>query len=344
MLKYLKELCDLCAVSGDETAVREYIIHILEHMDNVSWKIDPLGNLLVEKHGKQRAPHKLMVSAHMDEVGLIVTHINGDGTLCIAPVGGVDASAVMGRQVLVGKKYIPGVIGAKPVHLLSKEEKDTLPKFSSLTLDIGASDAEEARSVAGVTEGTHVYFVPDFREMGENCICSKAIDDRAGCTLLLHLLEQEVPYDFTAAFLVQEEVGLRGAKAAAYTIAPEFALVLEATTAADIAGAEGDARVCSLGGGPVISFMDHSTIYDREMYRLAFDICKQKDISCQTKSRIAGGNDSGAIHVSRGGVRTLAVSLPCRYLHSPSCLADLTDLNACAELIPILLEKLMEEV
>lgn len=344
MLKHLKELCDLCGVSGDEGAVREYIIHVLEQTDHVSWEIDPLGSLLVQKHGRNRAPHKLMISAHMDEVGLIVTHINGDGTLCIAPVGGVDAAVTMGRQVLVGKEQIPGVIGAKPVHLLSKEEKDALPKFSSLTLDIGASSAEEARKIAGITEGTYAYFAPDFREMGNNRICSKAIDDRAGCALLLHLLEQDVPYDFTAAFLVQEEIGLRGAKAAAYTVAPEFALVLEATTAADIAGAEGDARVCSLGGGPVVSFMDRSTIYDREMYRLAFEICKTEGIPCQTKSRIAGGNDSGAIHVSRGGVRTLAVSLPCRYLHSPSCLADLDDLDACARLIPILLEKLMEEV
>ena len=175
-------------------------------------------------------------------------------------------------------------------------------------------------------------------------ICSKAIDDRAGCAILLHLLEQDAPYDFTAAFLVQEEVGLRGAKAAAYTVDPDFALVLEATTAADIAGAEEDAKVCCLGGGPVVSFMDRSTIYDKELYRMAFSLAEKNGISCQTKSRIAGGNDSGAIHVSRGGVRTLAISLPCRYLHSPSCLADLNDLDACTALLPLLVKSIMEEV
>lgn len=342
MLNHFQELCNLCAVSGDENAVRDYVIKALEQTAGVSWSIDPLGNLLVEKRGEKRAPHKLMISAHMDEVGLIVTHVNSDGTLCIAPVGGIDASVVIGRQVLVGKMQIPGVIGAKPIHLLSKDEQHTLPKFSQLVLDIGAADAQEAHCFAPA--GTYAYFVPNYQQAGDTKICSKAIDDRAGCAILLHLLEQDVPYDFTAAFLVQEEIGLRGATAAAYTVNPDFALVLEATTAADVAGAEGDAKVCALGEGPVVSFMDRSTLYDRALYQMAFSLCRKHGIPCQTKSCIAGGNDSGAIHVSRGGVRTLAISLPCRYLHSPSCLADLSDLEACSKLVPLLLKQIMEEV
>ena len=342
MLNHFETLCNLCAVSGDEQAVRSYLISVLEKRHDVTWTIDPLGSLLVEKRGQNRAPHKLMVSAHMDEVGMIVTHVNSDGTLCIQPVGGVDASVAIGRQVLVGEKHLPGVVGAKPIHLLSPEERKALPKWSGLVLDIGADNAEQARAAA--PEGTYAYFAPDFVRMGKDRICSKAIDDRAGCAILLHLLEQDAPYDFTAAFLVQEEVGLRGAKAAAYTVDPDFALVLEATTAADIAGAEEDAKVCCLGGGPVVSFMDRSTIYDKELYRMAFSLAEKNGISCQTKSRIAGGNDSGAIHVSRGGVRTLAISLPCRYLHSPSCLADLNDLDACMALLPLLVKSIMEEV
>lgn len=342
MLKHFETLCNLCASSGDENAVRSYLIAELAKLDGVTWSVDPLGNLLVEKRGQKRAPHKLMVSAHMDEVGMIVTHINSDGTLCVQPVGGVDASVAIGRQVWIGEKHIPGVVGAKPIHLLSPEEKKALPKWSGLVLDIGADSAAEARNTA--PEGTYAYFMPNFTKMGEACVCSKAIDDRAGCAMLLNLLEQDAAYDFTAAFLVQEEIGLRGAKAAAYTVDPDFALVLEATTAADIVGAEEDAKVCCLGGGPVVSFMDRSTIYDRELYQLAFSICKAAGIPCQTKSRIAGGNDSGAIHVSRGGVRTLAVSLPCRYLHSPSCFADLTDLDACMTLLPMLIKSIMEEV
>lgn len=341
MLNHFEELCNLCAVSGDEGAVRDYVCRALEGNPTVSWQIDPLGNLLVEKKGAQRAPHHLMVSAHMDEVGLIVTHVQDGGLLEIAAVGGVDASVVIGRQFLVGRQHIPGIVGTKPVHLLSKEQRSQLPTFDGLVLDIGASSAEEARKLA--PESTCAYFCPYFRTLGDGRVCSKAIDDRAGCALLLGLLEQELPYDITAAFLVQEEIGLRGATAAAYTVAPEFALVLEATTAADIVGASGGERVCTLGGGPVISFMDRSTMYDKGMYQAAFAQCQAQGIPCQTKTRIAGGNDSGAIHVSRGGVRTLAVSLPCRYLHSPSCVADLADLDAFAAFLPQMIQKLMEE-
>jgi endoglucanase len=178
--------------------------------------------------------------------------------------------------------------------------------------------------------------------MGGGNVRSKALDDRIGCAILLELLEQDLPYDVTFAFLVQEEVGLRGAKAAAFRVAPDVALVLEATTAADLTGAEGDAKVCALGAGPVVSFMDRSTIYDRELYQLAFAQCQQMQIPCQTKTRIAGGNDSGAIHVSRGGVRTLAISAPCRYLHSPSCVANLTDIENCMRLTFAMIEKAVE--
>ncbi len=335
----LRELCDLCGTSGDETEVREYLIEKLLRIGGVSWEVDPLGNLLVEKRGKARAPHRLMISAHMDEVGLIVVHVFSDGTLLCAPVGGIDAGVVMGRQVLVGRERIPATAGVKPVHQLSADEKKTIPEFGTFVLDIGAVDKAEAEKLA--PPGTYAYFAPDFRQLGAGRICSKAIDDRIGCALLLSLLEQDVPYDFTAAFLVQEEIGLRGARTATYTVAPEFAVVLEATTAADLTGAEEDAKVCSLGGGPVISFMDRSTIYDKELVKLAFTVGEQQGIPCQTKTRIAGGNDSGAIHISRGGVRTLAVSLPCRYLHTPSCVADTADITAMERLLPYLLAEIM---
>ena len=340
MLRNLKDLCNLCGVSGDESEIREYIIKKLRKIDGVSWKIDPLGNLIVQKQGKFRAPYRLMISAHMDEVGLVVSHIFSDGTLLCAPVGGIDASAVIGRQVLVGKKKIPGVAGVKPVHQLTAEEKKTVPEFGSFVLNIGAKDKAQAEELA--FPGTYAYFMPNFQKLGGGRICSKAIDDRIGCVLLLSLLEKDATYDFTAAFLVQEEIGLRGARTAAYTVAPEFALVLEATTAADLAGAEEDAKVCSLGGGPVISFMDRSTIYDRELIDLAFRLGKQHQILCQTKSRIAGGNDSGAIHISRGGVRTLVVSLPCRYLHTPASVADTADMIAMEQLLRFLPEEIMK--
>lgn len=205
-------------------------------------------------------------------------------------------------------------------------------------MDIGAANRKEAEQF--VQPGTYVHFRSGYTLLGGGkLVRSKALDDRIGCAILLDLLQKDVPYDFTAAFHVQEEIGLRGAKAAAYTINPDFALILETTTAADFSSAQGDAKVCQLGKGPVVSFMDRSTLYDRELYRLAFSLCKEAGIPCQTKTRIAGGNDSGAVHVSRNGVRTLAISAPCRNLHSPSCVANLSDIQHCATLAALLLQQ-----
>lgn len=335
--KHLEELCILCGASGNEAAVRDYIrMNAQPYADSIV--TDPLGSLIVEKHGKTAAPKKLMVSAHIDEVGLIVTYINDDGTMRIAPVGGIDADVVIGRPVVAGN--VNGVIGAKPIHLLDSDQRKKMPSFSELYLDIGAKNREEAEKL--VQLGTYVHFLPSFTKMGNSRVRSKALDDRIGCAVMLELLKDDLPYDVTFAFLVQEEVGLRGAKAAAYSVGPDIAIVLEATTAADISGAEGDAKVCSLGNGPVVSFMDRSTIYDMELYALAFSESERLCIPCQTKTRIAGGNDSGAIHTSRGGVRTIAISAPCRYLHSPSCTADMNDIENCLKLTRAMIEKAVQ--
>lgn len=338
LIKHLEELCLLCGASGNENAIRDYIYKKAQpYADSIT--VDPLGSLIVEKHGKNTPAKKLMISAHMDEVGMIVTYINDDGTIQIAPVGGVDADVVIGRPVIAGDN-INGVIGAKPIHLLDSEQRKKWPKFSELYLDIGAENKKDAEKL--IELGTYVHFLPSFTKMGSSKIRSKAIDDRIGCAIMLELLKEELPYDVTFAFLVQEEVGLRGAKAAAYSVNPDIAIVLEATTAADISGAVGDARVCSLGNGPVVSFMDRSTIYDRELYKLAFSAADELRIPCQTKTRIAGGNDSGAIHTSRGGVRTVAISAPCRYLHSPSCVADINDIENCLKLTRAMIEKAVQ--
>ncbi|MDD6268725.1 MAG: M42 family metallopeptidase [Oscillospiraceae bacterium] len=339
LIKHLENLCLLCGASGNETSVRDYIYNNALDYKN-SMTIDPLGSLIIEKKGIKSSPKKLMISAHMDEVGLIITYINDDGTMQIAPVGGIEPSVVIGRPVVVGNDNINGVIGAKPIHLLSNEQRQKLPSFSELYLDIGAKSREEAESI--VSPGTYVHFLPGFDRMGSTRIRSKALDDRIGCAIMLQLLSEQLPYDVTFAFLVQEEVGLRGAKAAAYSVNPDVCIVLEATTAADLAGADEDSRVCSLGKGPVVPFMDRSTIYDKKLYDAAFSECRRLGIPCQTKTRIAGGNDSGAIHVSRGGVRTVSVSAPCRYLHSPSCVADIADIENCCKLTRAMIEKAVE--
>lgn len=339
MLKYLEELCHIVGISGDEDLVREYLSQkIAGFPDILEVKTDPLGNLLVHKKGRTSPEHTLMIGAHMDEVGLIVTGIRPDGTLSIDAVGGVDAEVILGRTVMVGTALLPGVIGSTPIHLLSGSARDEKPDMKALYVDIGAADADEAWQ--HTAPGDSVYFMGEYTQLGGGRVTSKAIDDRFGCAVMLALLEGEIPCDAWFAFFVQEEVGLRGSRAAAYTIDPDFALILEATTAADLDGVSGDAAVCRLGAGPVVSFMDRSTIYDKELYRMAFAEAQNLGIPCQTKSRIAGGNDAGAVHVSRGGVRTLAISVPCRCLHSPSCVAQESDMEQCM----MLTEKLMEKI
>lgn len=338
MKDLLRELCLIDGVSGDEAAVREYIIEKIK--DVCTYSIDPLGSIICFKKGRKAPEKKLMICAHMDEVGFIVTSVRDDGTLTFGEVGGIDASVAIGRPVRVGKDRIYGVIGSTAVHNLSKEEREKPPSMSGLYIDIGAADKVEAEKFVNL--GDCVYFDSDFIDLGGNRVKSKAIDDRAGCAIMIKLLYEELEYDAYFVFNVQEEIGLRGSGASAFSVAPDFAVVLEATTAADIDGVNGAKKVCSLGEGPVVSFMDRSTVYDKELYSLAFEIAGNENLPCQTKTMIAGGNDAGAIHISGRGVRTLAVSVPCRYLHSASCVIEMSDLENSYKLVKKLAARISE--
>lgn len=338
MKKLLKELCLINGISGDETDVRENIISKISGY--CDYRVDNLGNLICFCKGRKSSDKKLMICAHMDEVGFIVTYIKNDGTLCFGEVGGIDTSVIIGRQVTVGKNKVSGVIGSTAVHNLSKDEREAPPKTESLYIDIGADSKEEAEKY--VKLGDSVCFDSEFIELGGNCVKSKAIDDRAGCAMMIELIREKPEYDTYFIFNVQEEVGLRGSRVSAFSVAPDFAIVLEATTAGDIDGVSGAKKVCSLGKGAVVGFMDRSTVYDKGLYNLAFETAEKLNIPCQTKTMIAGGNDSGAIHISRGGVRTIAVSVPCRYLHSPSCVINSSDLDSSLNLVRELAKRVHE--
>ena len=338
MKELLRELCLTDGISGNEDAVRDYIINKIK--DVCEYSIDPLGSIICFKNGKKAPEKKLMICAHMDEVGFMVTYIRPDGTLSFDTVGGVDAAVVIGRQVRIGKDRISGVVGSTAVHNLSKDEREKAPSIDSLYIDIGAEDKAEAEKY--VSLGDCVYFDSEFADLGERRIKAKAIDDRAGCAMMIQMMHEELEYDTWFVFNVQEEIGLRGSTASAFAVAPDFAIVLESTTAADIDGASGAKRVCEVGKGAVVSFMDRSTMYDKELYRLAFDTAKKLGIPCQTKTMVAGGNDAGAIHKSGKGVRTIAVSLPCRYLHSPSSVIELADLDNSYTLVKNLAKGIAE--
>ncbi len=337
MKELFKELCESRGVSGDEQNVRSVIEqNITGFCESYT---DKVGNLICFKRGKQQGK-SLMVCAHMDEVGFIVTYINDDGTLCFGAVGGVDPCVVIGRQVRVGKNLIYGVVSSPAVHNLSAQQRESSPKFDDLCIDIGADSKEEAEK--HVSLGDCVYFQSDFTQLGERRVKSKAIDDRAGCAVMVELMKQELEYDTFFVFTVREEIGLRGAGVATHAIKPDFAIVLEATTAGDIEGVTGHRRVCELGKGPVVGFMDRSTMYDRELYNLAFETARENNIPCQTKTMIAGGNDAGIIHTTGTGVRTIAVSVPCRYLHSASCLIDYSDFENVYRLTKLLIKRIPE--
>lgn len=332
----LKTLCELNGTSGREEAVREFLIAHLPK--DVSYTVDALGNLIVEKRGANRAKNKVMLASHMDEVGLIITYITEDGFLRFACVGGIDSRALFGKAVKVGEQGVSGVIGGKAVHQLTKDEKNTVPEAEDLLIDIGARTKAEAESL--VSLGDNAYFDSEYIEFGDGFIKSKAIDDRAGNLIMLEMLQSDLPYDMTFCFTVQEEIGTRGAAAVTDTVAPDYAIVLESTTASDLPDVSGYRQVCKTGCGAVVSFMDRGTVYDKSLYDLAFHLAKENDIPCQTKTMVAGGNDASAIHKAAGGVKTVAVSVPCRYIHSASCVAKKEDIDSVARLARVLSETL----
>ncbi len=334
MLELIKELCLLPGISGRENAVRDFIIGQIK--DYAEYSIDPLGNLLVFKKGKNCAKNKVMLDAHMDEVGLIVTAITSEGFLRFTKVGGIDSRVILGRTVKVGDKAVNGVIGIKPVHLVDKKDEANIPKADDLYIDIGAKSKEEAMEY--VRLGDSVWFESDFIEFGEGFVKAKALDDRAGCAVLIEMIKSELEYDMWFSFSVQEEIGTRGAQTAAFTIAPDYAIAVETTTAADISGVKDEKRVCICGKGGTVSFMDRSTLYSKELFDKAFEIAERENILCQPKTMVAGGNDSGAIHKSRGGVKVLTVSIPCRYLHSPSCVIKYDDAKESLRLVKAIAE------
>lgn len=332
----LKELCLLNGTSGDEKIVCDYIVN--EIKDYCEYEIDNLGSIIALKKGKKKPEKKVMLCAHMDEVGFIITDIDDNGYLSFDAVGGIDAKVIAGRSVTVNG--VNGVIGLKPVHLLTDDEKGTAPTMKSMKMDIGAKNEEDALKY--VHPGDYAYFCSDYTEFGDGFIMSKALDDRIGCMLLIELIKSELEYDTYFCFNVQEEVGLRGAACTAYQVQSDVSVILEATTAADLCGVTGGDRVCALGDGAVISFMDGRTIYDKELYALARKTADDNNIKTQTKTAIAGGNDAGAVQSSGKGSKVLAISLPCRYIHSGASVVKKSDIEETRNLLNKLLPKLYD--
>lgn len=339
MIETLKTLCALPGVSGNEDAVRDYIKErVAPYADEI--KTDVMGNLLVFKRGAVTPARRLMLCAHMDEIGIIITGVSDTGYLRFDFVGGVDRRVAIGKWVSIGPKAVPGVIGIKAYHLVDKDEETKVPKTEALYIDIGAADKDEALRM--VSLGDTGIFDAETIHLGSELLAARAIDDRLGCAAMVRLLEESLPCDCHFVFSVQEEIGCRGAAAAAYAIAPDVALILEGTTAADLPGVEEKKRICSVGGGIVIPFIDNGTLYDRGLYALLTGLAEKNGIKWQTKQAVSGGTDASVIQRSRSGVKTAGIACALRNVHAPACIGKRSEFEDLLALARLFIEKAAE--
>ena len=339
MIETLKTLCFLPGVSSFEDGVRNYIRRRVEpHADSI--RTDATGSLIVFKRGARPTGNKLMLCAHMDEVGLIIKSVTKEGFLKFGCVGGIDRRVLLGKQVTVGEKRIPGVIGLKAIHLTSAEERKRVPKLTEYYIDIGAKDQEEA--LAQVELGECAVFASEPVEFGDRMLKAKAIDDRVGCAVMVKLLEEDLPMDCTFVFSTMEEVGARGAFGATFGVTPELALVLEGTTAADLPTLGEERQVCWPGKGPVLSWIDGGAIYDRALFERLRALAEENGLSWQMKHYLSGGTDAQAIQRTKAGVRVTGISAAVRYLHAPNSVCSISDVEQMLALARLFIRDVAE--
>ena len=343
-LRLLERLCNACSVSGDEGEVRKIVLEqVRPAADEV--KVDALGNVLATRHGQGENRLRVMLAAHMDEVGFMLTNDEEDGIFRFDTVGGLDARQLAGKAVLVGKDHVPGVIGAKPIHLTTGDELKQTITLDTLRIDLGPGNSGKVKI------GDRAVFATQFAHLGPS-IRAKALDNRLGVASLIELVKYApVNLDLLAAFTVQEEVGLRGAHVAAYALNPDVAIVLDSTPANDLppydAGEQGSENTrynTRLGAGPAIYVADRSTLSDPRLIRHFVQTAEESGIPYQLRQPGGGGTDAGAIHKQREGIPSLSVSVPGRYAHSAAGLARLEDWQNTLKLVYAALTGLYSEI
>lgn len=329
MVTHLKALSEAVGVSGKEEAVRQIVLDAIKgRVEQI--RIDALGGVTALLRGTQAQKRpRVMIAAHMDEVGFMVTGVDGDGLIKFTAVGGIDDRILPGLRVRIGDSQMPGVITWAPIHKTAGQNNTV--KIKALRIDIGASNKDQANGK--VKKGDRIAFDAQFMELGETMLRGKSFDNRVGCSLLIDLLNDgPYPCDILAAFTVQEEIGLRGAMVATNRLTPDAALVLEGTTAHDLPDPYADADsplaqngACRVNGGPVLSFMDRSMIVAPQLLDFLRATAERESIPYQLKTQLGGGTDGGSIHRMGGGAPTAVISMPCRYIHSPAALLSKTD-------------------
>ena len=335
-LKTLQELSDAIGISGHEHEVSTLIEQRIEGLvDEV--RTDTLGNLIATRRGSGSTT--IMLDAHMDEVGFMVSYVEPNGFLRFAPIGGWDPRIIPSHSMTViaddGERF-NGVIGVPPPHITPPADRERPHKMDDLFVDIGLQNADEVAKL-GIHIGSPAVIAYPFESLTDNIVRGKALDDRAGCAILIQTLEaiKDLSLDATVVvnFAVAEEVGLRGAETAAYQIEPDIALAIEGTIAADTPGTSAAKQPTGFGKGPAISVLDNTLIVNQRMVRTLTSLANDEEIPWQYKVPAPGGTDAGAIHRSRGGVLAGVVSVPCRYIHSPFSLMRLDDFNNTVRLV-----------
>jgi tetrahedral aminopeptidase len=343
----LGRLSETFGPSGNEKAVRALVREEIQaSVDRID--VDAMGNLIAFKEGSGPGPRlRVMLSAHMDEVGFLIRKVNKNGMLSFeAP--SVDARMLLAKRLVIGENRVPGIIGAPVPHLQHGDAASRVVDADDLFIDIGASDDKGAG--AKIKVGEYATFATRFTALSEDpawpTVRGKAFDDRAGCTALVTLLKGErYPVDLYGVFTVQEEVGLRGARVAAHRVDPQAAFALEGTICDDLPRQpdEDSTPVTRLGAGPAITLMDRSMFAHPGILRLLQETAEAEGIPVQYKAPGLGGTDSGAIHVARGGIPSVAVAVPCRYIHGPAAILNLNDLQATVRLTDAALHRIGSE-
>lgn len=333
LISNLFTLSNLDGHAGDEIAVRRAIRPLIQ--DHVAaLHVDAMGNLITHKPGTDPSGVRVLVTAHMDEVGLMVVGHTGEGCLRFDTLGSISDRLLPGLHVRVGREKLPGVIGIQATHRVSHNGNDKAAPIRQLAIDIGAKNKDEAEGLAPV--GTYVAFTTAARELG-TALIGKAFDDRAGCAILIELL-RGAPFaaDLHGVFTVQEEVGLRGARVAAYTVAPDVAIALEGTLADDLPKREelkDTSPTAEIGKGPAVTVMDRSYVTPPWLLRHIIATAEKAGLPYQLKQPGISGTEAGATHMARGGVPAVTIAVPCRYIHTPIALAQRSDIENTLALV-----------
>ena len=339
----LEKLSNACGVAGREEQVRNLMIKMLKpYADEV--KLDRMENVIAIKKGKTTAP-KVMLAAHMDEVGLMVKTITKDGFLQFTKMGGIDDRILLAQKVsvLTEKAALPGVVGSKPPHIQKEEERKKIVTYDEMFLDVGAEDREDAKAM-GVKIGDPVAFDVEYVKLGKDAVMGKAFDNRAGCAVMVETLKQLEETDCTvyAVGTIQEELGLRGAATATFGVDPDVGIALDVTIAGDTPGVREFDTTVKMGKGPALTVSDSGLITHPKVLRWLIDTATQNSIDYQLETGLLGTTDAARMALTRQGVPSGTISIPARYIHSPVGLISLKDAENCAKLAAAAVQKIQD--